>query len=209
MNTSAAPFVPKVVKSIEQLQDAARKCRGCDLYKWATQTVFGDGPPSARIILLGQQPGDAEDREGKPFVGPAGRLLNKALEQAGLSRSDFYVSNVVKHFKFKKRGKFRFHQKPNQKEVHACRPWLEAEMGFLKPQLVVCLGVTAAEWMLKRKVTLKLERGRKQMSPDQHALFVTAHPSSILRIPDEEGRHKAYRELVKDLKRVKDSLSHE
>jgi uracil-DNA glycosylase len=209
MPVSAAPFVPKTLKSIEQLRSAAEKCQGCDLYRWATQTVFGEGPASARVMILGQQPGDQEDREGKPFIGPAGRLLNKALEQAGLARTEFYISNVVKHFKFKKQGKFRFHQKPTQKEVIACRPWLEAEMELIKPELVVCLGVTAAEWVLQRKVTLKLERGRKQMSPYNQPLFVTAHPSSILRIPDEEGRHSAYRELVRDLKRVKGFLQHE
>jgi uracil-DNA glycosylase len=203
MATSAAPFVPKKPASLDALRRAAKTCKGCDLYKYAIQTVFGEGPPTARVALIGQQPGDQEDREGKPFVGPAGRLLDKALNDAGFKRADLYISNVVKHFKFKKQGKFRFHQKPSSREVEACRPWLKAEMELLRPELVVCLGVTAAEWILRRKVTLKRDRGQPLRSPDNQPLLVTAHPSSILRIPEPEERHAAYGGLVKDLIKAK------
>jgi uracil-DNA glycosylase family protein len=197
---SAADFVPAHPKSLSELRAAAGRCRGCDLYKHATQTVFGEGPGDARVVLLGQQPGDHEDRTGKPFVGPAGALLNKALAEAGVDRSTVYVSNVVKHFKFKPQGKIRFHQKPTGTEIRACRPWLEAEMEWIKPGTVVCLGVSAAEWILGRKVTIKNDRGRFQTSPFGPRLLVTMHPSAILRIPDENGRHAGYRALVKDLK---------
>jgi uracil-DNA glycosylase family protein len=200
METSAAAFVPSHPETLAELRAAARHCRGCDLYRYATQTVFGEGPQEARIVLLGQQPGDHEDREGHPFVGPAGKLLNKALNEAGLDRSEVYVSNVVKHFKYKGKGKFRFHQKPTGTEIRACRPWLEAEMQLLHPEVTACLGVSAAEWVLGRKVTIKDERGRLQACPLGGRLLVTVHPASILRIPEDAARHAAYRDFVHDLK---------
>jgi DNA polymerase len=203
MERSAAPFVPSRPRDLEQLRKAARGCRGCDLYKYSTQTVFGEGRDDAQVVILGQQPGDREDKEGRPFVGPAGKLLDKALAEAGVERDTVYISNVVKHFKFKPKGKIRFHQKPTGLEIRACRPWLDAEMDLLKPELVVCLGVSAAEWVLGRKVTIKNERGRLQESPFRQKLLVTVHPSGILRIPDDSERHAAYRAFVKDLKLVR------
>jgi uracil-DNA glycosylase family protein len=197
---TAAAFLPKRPFTFDKLLAAARGCRGCDLYQHATQTVFGEGPHKARVVVLGQQPGDHEDREGHPFVGPAGHLLDKALADAQLDRGEIYISNVVKHFKFKGKGNFRFHQKPTGLEIRACRPWLEAELDLVRPEVVVTLGVDASEWVLGHKVTIKKERGRLQPSPFGNQLLVTAHPSSILRMPDQTARHVAYRELVRDLR---------
>jgi uracil-DNA glycosylase family protein len=208
MNT-AADFVPPHAQTLEKLREASKGCRGCDLYKYATQTVFGEGPQTARIMFLGQQPGDKEDKEGHPFVGPAGHLLDKALSEAGVNRSTVYISNVVKHFKYLKKGNFRFHQKPTSAEIHACRPWLEAEIQLIRPEVIVCMGVSAAEWVLDRKVSLFKERGRLQDLPAEKRvplldsyLLITPHPASILRIPEEVDRHAAYFRFVEDLKQI-------
>src|ERR1043166_5514429 len=161
---SAAPFVPKTT-SIRTLTAAAHECRGCDLYKAATQVVFGAGPSKARVVFVGEQPGDQEDREGAPFVGPAGALLDKALGDAGIPRSDVYVTNAVKHFKWEPRGKRRIHKKPRVSEIKACRPWLEAELRAVKPHIVVCLGATAAQSMLGSQFKLMQNRGKLLQTP--------------------------------------------
>jgi uracil-DNA glycosylase family protein len=203
---SAAPFVPKST-SIRTLAAAAHECRGCDLYKSATQVVFGAGPNKARVVFVGEQPGDQEDRQGAPFVGPAGAMLDKALEDAGIPRSDVYVTNAVKHFKWEPRGKRRIHKKPRVSEIKACRPWLEAELRAVKPQVVVCLGATAAQSVLGPQFKLMQNRGkvietagREGPALPVHHVVATIHPSAVLRAPDSEGRRAAYESLVADLK---------
>jgi DNA polymerase len=178
----------------------ARRCTLCPLYKNATQTVFGEGPVGADIMLVGEQPGDQEDLAGKPFVGPAGKMLDKALAEAGIDRAKVYVTNTVKHFKNEPRGKRRLHKKPNRSEIEVCKVWLKSELELVRPELVVAMGVTAATAMAGRAVTLSLERGREVAFPEGQRGFVTIHPSSILRAPDEAGRRAAYVGLVKDLK---------
>jgi uracil-DNA glycosylase len=178
----------------------AKACTRCTLYRNATQTVFGEGPPGAGIMLVGEQPGDREDLAGKPFVGPAGKMLDRALEEAGVDRSQVYVTNVVKHFKNEPRGKRRLHRKPNRYEVEVCRVWLAQEIELVRPRLVLTLGVTAASALAGRPVVLSRERGKEIAFSDGQRGMVTIHPSSILRVPDQAGRHKAYAGLVKDLK---------
>ena len=202
---SAAPFVPKTT-SIRTLTAAAHECRGCDLYKAATQVVFGAGPGKARVVFVGEQPGDQEDRQGAPFVGPAGAMLDKALEDAGIPREDVYVTNAVKHFKWEPRGKRRIHKKPRASEVKACRPWLEAELRAVKPEIVVCLGATAAQSMLGAQFKLMQNRGKVVVSPLAEHVVATIHPSAVLRAPDSEGRRQAYDSLVADLKVVAETL---
>ncbi|PYR82495.1 MAG: uracil-DNA glycosylase [Acidobacteria bacterium] len=206
---SAAPFVPKST-SIRTLTAAAHECRGCDLYKTATQVVFGAGPNKARVVFVGEQPGDQEDRQGAPFVGPAGAMLDKALDAAGIPRHEVYVTNAVKHFKWEPRGKRRIHKKPRVSEIKACRPWLEAELRAVKPQVVVCLGATAAQSMLGAQFKLMQNRGKviEVPGPQGPGLHVVAtiHPSAILRAPDAEGRRQAYESLVVDLKVVAKAL---
>jgi len=208
---SAAPFVP-TSNSIRTLAAAAHECRGCDLYKTATQVVFGAGPNKARVVFVGEQPGDQEDRQGAPFVGPAGAMLDKALEDAGIPRSEVYVTNAVKHFKWEPRGKRRIHKKPRVSEIKACRPWLEAELRAVKPQVVVCLGATAAQSVLGPQFKLMQNRGKViETRPEALALPVrhvvaTIHPSAVLRAPDSEGRRTAYESLVADLKVVARAL---
>ena len=210
---SAAPFVPKT-SSVRALSAAAHECRGCDLYKTATQVVFGAGPAKARVMFVGEQPGDQEDRQGEPFVGPAGAMLDKALEDAGIARADVYVTNAVKHFKWEPRGKRRIHKKPRASEIKACRPWLEAELRAVKPQIVVCLGATAAQSVLGPQFKLMQDRGKvieTAPNPKVPALPVervvaTIHPSAVLRAPDAEGRRLAYQSLVADLKVVAKAL---
>ena len=206
---SAAPFVPKST-SIRTLTAAAHECRGCDLYKTATQVVFGAGPNKARVVFVGEQPGDQEDRQGAPFVGPAGAMLDKALDAAGIPRHEVYVTNAVKHFKWEPRGKRRIHKKPRVSEIKACRPWLEAELRAVKPQVVVCLGATAAQSMLGPQFKLMQNRGKviEVPGPKGPGLHVVAtiHPSAILRAPDSEGRREAYESLVADLKVVAKAL---
>jgi DNA polymerase len=198
---SAAPFVPKTT-SIRKLSAAAHECTGCDLYKNATQVVFGEGPQQARVMFVGEQPGDQEDRQGAPFVGPAGALLDKALEDAGIPRTDVYVTNAVKHFSWEPRGKRRIHKKPRVSEIRACRPWLEAELRAVKPVVLVCLGASAAQAVLGPQFKLMQNRGQVQTSPLSERVIATIHPSAVLRAPDSEGRRAAYEMLVSDLKVV-------
>jgi uracil-DNA glycosylase len=202
---TAAPFVPPR-PTLPKLQIASQSCTGCDLYKNATQTVFGEGSNHARVLFIGEQPGDKEDVEGRPFVGPAGKLLDKALEAAGIDRTEVYVTNAVKHFKWEARGKRRIHKKPNQLEIMACRPWLEAEIAVVKPIVVVCLGATAAQSLLGK--SFKVTERRGGMMSHELVPFVTAtvHPSSILRAPDESRRHDEMARFIDDLKKVKSAL---
>ena len=197
--TSARDFLPDS-RSVEELRAAAESCQGCDLYRNATQTVFGEGPESAKVMLVGEQPGDAEDRAGHPFVGPAGRLLDKALTEAGIPRDQTYVSNAVKHFKFIWRGKRRLHQKPSVREVAACRPWLEAEIEAVHPKVVVCMGATAAQSVLGRPVPIMKERGKFIESKTGPAIFITIHPSSILRQQEDADREREYRAFAAEMK---------
>jgi DNA polymerase len=184
--------------TLPKLQRAAAGCRACHLYRDATQTVFGDGPRTARIMLVGEQPGDREDREGEPFVGPAGRLLDRALEEASIERRDAYLTNVVKHFKWFARGKRRIHQKPNWSEVAACKPWFEGELEAVQPRVLVCLGATAAQALLGRQFRVSRERGVPVPSDLAEHVLATVHPSSILR-GDPEIREREYGALVSDL----------
>jgi uracil-DNA glycosylase family protein len=204
--TTAAEFIPEH-PTLRALREEVQRCRGCDLYRYASQAVFGEGPRSARIVLVGEQPGDEEDRQGHPFVGPAGKLLNRALEEAGIQRSDVYVTNAVKHFKFEERGKRRIHKKPRVSEVKACHPWLEAEISLLKPEVIVCLGATAAQALLGPKFRLTKERGKFVTHPRGPHVTATIHPSAVLRAPDAEQRHEEYRKFVDDLKGVRNALT--
>jgi uracil-DNA glycosylase len=201
----ATPYVPPGA-TLAELREAAQKCKGCELYRHATQAVLGEGPSRARILMVGEQPGDKEDLAGKPFVGPAGGLLTRALEEAGIDRPDVYITNAVKHFKFEERGKRRIHKKPSETEIVACRPWLDAEFALIKPKIVVCLGATAAHSIIGKKHRLLEERGR--FFEHSIAGFVTAtvHPSAILRAPTPEQRHAAYEAFVADLKAVRQKL---
>lgn len=177
-------------------------CRGCDLYRNATQTVFGAGTRKAEIFFVGEQPGDREDIEGEPFVGPAGRILDQALEQAGIDRRLAYVTNVVKHFKFTERGKRRIHRKPSMAQITACRPWLDAELAEVKPRVVVCLGSTAAQALIGRDFRVTTDRMKQVPSDLAEHVTGTVHPSSILRAPDEVTRHRAMEDFVGDMKTV-------
>ena len=199
--TDSAPISIPPRPTLAKLQRAAAGCRACHLHRDATQTVFGDGPRAARMMLVGEQPGDREDTEGEPFVGPAGRLLDKALEEAKIKRRDTYVTNVVKHFKWTPgRGKRRLHQKPNAEEIRACRPWLDAELAVVRPEIVVCLGATAAKALLGPQFRVTRQRG-ELLEPDFAPLATaTVHPSSILRIDDEDERNQALSALAADLR---------
>ena len=192
--------------SLPALREAAAGCRACDLYKTGTQTVFGEGAEHAQVIFVGEQPGDREDREGKPFVGPAGRVLDEALEGAGIDRRHVYITNAVKHFKWKPQGKRRLHQKPNAAEINACRPWLDAEIALVKPQLLVLLGATAAQALLGRDFRVSVQRGLLMERPGLPPMMATVHPSSILRAPDDETRDAEMQAFVQDLKRVAQHL---
>jgi uracil-DNA glycosylase len=198
---SAAPFIPARL-TVPALQEAASSCTGCDLYKQATQTVFGEGAGHAEIILVGEQPGDQEDRAGHPFVGPAGKILDKALAEAGIARHDVYVTNAVKHFKWEPQGKRRKHKKPSAAEIAACRPWLEAEVKVLGPRVIVCLGVTAAQSVFGELVRLNEIRGKSWSTAMGSNVFVTVHPSAILRHPEAAQRAEEYRRFVQDLRRI-------
>ena len=184
------------------LRAEAQGCRNCHLWANATQTVFGEGPADARILFVGEQPGDQEDLQGRPFVGPAGQLFDRALGEAGIERATVYVTNAVKHFKFEPRGKRRIHQKPDSREVLACRPWLEGELAAVKAQTVVALGATAAQSLMGRTVTIGRERGRFQPYPPDRHLFVTVHPSFLLRVPDERAQAMEYRRFVDELRQI-------
>jgi uracil-DNA glycosylase family protein len=198
---SAADFLPKRI-TLPALRNAAAKCRGCDLYKDATQTVFGEGPEDARIVMVGEQPGDREDVAGRPFVGPAGALLDRAIEEAGLVRDDIYFTNVVKHFKHVMRGKRRIHKKPDLEEVRACIPWLEAELARTAPKVLVLLGATAAQAILGRSFRVTQHRGEFVDSPLAPLVTATVHPSSILRSRTDEERRSAFDAFVQDLRRI-------
>jgi DNA polymerase len=192
------------LRTLSALRTAARDCKACDLWKTGTQTVFGEGPSKPEIVFVGEQPGDSEDRSGHPFVGPAGRLLNEAMLQAGIDPSRVYLTNVVKHFKWvaAQRGKKRIHKKPRYSEINACRPWLEAELRVAKPKILVCLGATAAQSLLGREFSVTRQRGQPIDSPLAPFVMATVHPSSILRAPDEDARHSQMQALIKDLKIV-------
>ena len=193
--------------TISTVRSVARLCKACDLYKRGTQTVFGEGPARADVMLVGEQPGDAEDLAGHPFVGPAGKLLDKALEEAELDRREVYVTNVVKHFKWEPRGKRRIHAKPNSAEIAACRPWLETEIAIVKPHILVCLGATAAQALLGRTFRVSRERGTFVPSSLAPLVMATVHPSSILRAPDDESRREEMRRFVADLQKVSSALA--
>jgi uracil-DNA glycosylase len=201
MTRTAAPRIPDR-PGLRNLREAAAGCRACPLWKRGTQTVFGAGRRSAKVMLVGEQPGDREDREGKPFVGPAGRVLDEALAEAGIDRGDAYVTNVVKHFKWIPRGKRRIHQRPNQEEITACRPWLEAELQVVKPRVMVCLGATAAKALLGSDFRVTRDRGKLVESDLAPIATGTVHPSSILRIDDADERRVARDELADDLREV-------
>jgi uracil-DNA glycosylase family protein len=193
--------------SLKRLREAAATCHACPLWRTGTQTVFGKGSPRARLMLIGEQPGDREDRAGEPFVGPAGEVLSEALRNVGIDRDEAYVTNVVKHFKWTQgRGKRRLHQRPNTEEIAACRPWLDAELEAVRPEVLVCLGATAAKALLGSKIRVTKDRGRFLESDIAPAVSVTVHPSSILQIDDDEERHEARAELVADLARVAERL---
>jgi len=192
--------------SLEKLKREAKDCKNCDLWKLGTQTVFGEGGPKARLMLVGEQPGDQEDLEGFPFVGPAGKLLDKALEEAGIDRKKVYVTNAVKHFKWEPRGKRRIHKKPNATEIAACRPWLDAEIAALQPKIIICLGATAAQSLLGRAFRVTQHRGEFLKSDLAPFVMATVHPSSILRAPDEKSRHEAMEQFIADLKKIAQKL---
>ena len=188
--------------TLDEARTKAARCRACDLWRRATQTVFGAGDPRAKIVLVGEQPGDQEDRAGKPFVGPAGRVLEEALAAAGVDVAHVYLTNAVKHFKWEPRGKRRLHAKPRLSEIQACEPWLELELSRLQPRVVVCLGTTAARAVLGRPVTVAANRGRVLSTELAPAVFVTAHPSAILRAPDGAARARGRAQLVADLRQA-------
>lgn len=196
-----APFFPDEI-TLPALGEAASRCEGCDLHRAATQTVFGEGPEDAAVMLVGEQPGDREDREGHPFVGPAGKLLDEALERAGVPRAEVYVTNAVKHFKFEQRGKRRLHQHPTAKEIRVCSGWLFAEVEALKPRMIVCLGATAAQAFMGPGFRVSRSRGEVIASEWAPFWMATYHPSAVLRMADAEGRRAALEELVIDLRQI-------
>ena len=198
---SAALFLPGKL-TLPALREAAVSCTGCDLYKQATQTVFGEGSVHAELLFVGEQPGDQEDQRGHPFIGPAGKILDKALAETGIARNDVYVTNAVKHFKWEPQGKRRKHKKPSAVEIAACRPWLEAEVTVLRPRVIVCLGVTAAQSVFGKAVRLNELRGKPWDTDIAPNVFVTVHPSAILRHPEATQRDEEYRQFVDDLRRV-------
>lgn len=204
-NTSAAEFLPGR-RDLESLREAARSCEGCDLYRNATQTVFGEGAAHASIILIGEQPGDMEDRQGHPFVGPAGRMLDKVLAEARISRDEVYITNAVKHFRWIQRGKRRLHQKPAVRQIMACKPWLESEMASIHPKLLVCLGATAAQSILGRAVPIGQARGKFFDGQPGAAVFITIHPSAIFRQREKSEREEEYRRFVADMRLVERKL---
>jgi DNA polymerase len=199
---SAAAYLPDRIDH-ESLREAAQSCRGCDLWQNATQAVIGEGPESADAMFVGEQPGDQEDKEGQPFVGPAGRMFDKALAEVGIDRSRVYVTNTVKHFKWQQRGKRRLHQKPNWTEMTACRPWLDAELELVHPRVLVCLGATAAQALLGRQFRVTKQRGVPVDSPLAEVVLATIHPSAILRAQDRDAEYAGF---VDDLRKVVEFL---
>ena len=206
LKRDATEYLPSN-RTLPALRKAVDQCRGCDLYRCATQAVFGEGAKEARLMLIGEQPGNEEDKQGRPFVGPAGHLLDKALIEAGIDREQVYVTNVVKHFKFEERGKRRIHKKPSATEVQACNPWLEAEVSLIQPKVIVCLGATAAQAILGKDYRVTRDHGNFTMHPWAPNVTSTVHPSSILRAPDEEQRRAQFAEFVEDLKRSRSKLN--
>jgi uracil-DNA glycosylase len=202
---TAAPLIPPR-PTLNKLRDVAAECKACDLWKTGTQTVFGEGKQRSLIMFVGEQPGDKEDLSGRPFVGPAGALLDKSLEEAGIDRAKVYVTNVVKHFKWEPRGKRRIHKKPNAAEITACRPWLQSEIEVIKPRAIICLGSTAAQAIISPKFKVSIQRGL--FVPSDLAEYVTAtvHPSSILRAPSDEARRVERERFVEDLKKIRAAL---
>ena len=196
-----------MTKTLKELREEARACQDCPLWANATQTVFGAGDPHARVMLVGEQPGDEEDRKGLPFVGPAGRLLDRALEAAGGDREHLYVTNAVKHFKWQLRGKRRLHKTPAQREIDACHQWIEGEIAAVKPQVIVALGATAAKALIGPQFKVSVQHGQFVESPLAPHVFATFHPSALLRLKDEEEKEAAFAQLVKDLKLIKKALS--
>ena len=203
--TTAAPLIPPR-PTLPKLRDASAECKACDLWKTGTQTVFGEGKASSLIMFIGEQPGDKEDLAGRPFVGPAGALLDKSLEEADIDRKTVYVTNVVKHFKWEPRGKRRIHKKPNAVEITACRPWLESEIRVIKPRAIICLGSTAAQAILGPKFKVSIQRGQFVDSPLAEFVTATVHPSSILRAPSDEARRAERERFVEDLKKIRAAL---
>jgi len=201
----AASFLPEK-RTLPVLRNAVQSCRGCDLYRHATQAVFGEGPKKARLVFIGEQPGNEEDMKGHPFVGPAGGLLDRALADASIDRAEVYVTNVVKHFKFEERGKRRIHEKPRIGEIKACEPWLEAEIDLIQPEVIICLGATAAQTLLGAKFRLTKSRGVPLDHPWAPHVVATVHPSAILRAPDAAQRHEEYSRFVADLKAARTLL---
>jgi len=198
LKTSAAPFVP-AVKTLSMLRTAAAGCQGCELYRSATQTVFGEGPAVTPMMLIGETPGDREDKAGQPFIGPAGQLLGRVLEQVGLPRTEVYITNAVKHFRWTLRGDRRIHQKPTGSQIQACRPWLEAEIEAVKPRVIVCLGAVAAQTLLGSSFRITLQRGQVLPSQWAEALVATYHPAAILRVPTDEERRRMLTDFTTDL----------
>lgn len=196
----------QMARTLDQLRREAKRCRDCPLWAHATQTVFGEGDPHARVMLVGEQPGDAEDRKGHPFVGPAGQLLDRALEAAGVDRDHLYVTNAVKHFKWEPRGKRRLHKTPAQREIDACRQWLEGEVAAVKPRVVVCLGATAAKAVIGPRFKVSAMRGKFVESPLAPRVFATFHPSALLRLRDAAEKEAAFRQLVGDLSLIREAL---
>jgi DNA polymerase len=203
--TSAEPFLPTRF-NLKSLREAVQHCKGCDLYKNATQAVFGEGPRSASLILMGEVPGDEEDKQGHPFVGPAGRLLDDVLDEAGIPRDEVFVTNAVKHFRWEPRGKRRLHKKPSWRQIEACRPWLHAEILVVKPHGIVCLGATAAQTMLGRDFRITRHRGEFFKSDDAAWLMATYHPSAVLRAPEKMDRDRMRAEFVEDLHHAVEKL---
>ena len=202
---TAAPLIPPR-PTVTKLRAAAAGCKACDLWKTGTQTVFGEGGAHPRVMLVGEQPGDQEDLQGRPFVGPAGKILDKALEAAGIDRKEVYVTNAVKHFKWEPRGKRRIHKKPNSLEISACKPWVEAEIEVLRPDVIVCLGATAAQALIGKDFKVSTQRGVFVQSPLAPSVMATVHPSSLLRAPDDETRQRETLRFIEDLKRVHEAL---
>lgn len=203
---SAADFLPDSL-ALPVLKQAAETCHGCDLYCDATQVVFGEGPATAAVLFVGEQPGDQEDQAGKPFVGPSGRVLDEALEEVGIDRATVYVTNAVKHFKFEPRGKRRIHARPNAAEIRACRPWLEAEIASVKPKVLVCLGATAAQALMGRDFRITRDHGKRFTDTEWAPVVIaTNHPSAILRMPDADTRRRARETFVADLRIVREQI---
>jgi uracil-DNA glycosylase len=202
---TAAPLVPSR-PTLHKLKIAAAGCQACDLWRTGTQTVFGEGKPTSTVMFVGEQPGNYEDLKGRPFVGPAGGLLDKALEEAGIDRSKVYVTNVVKHFKWEPRGKKRIHKKPNAAEISACRPWLQAEVDVIKPRVIVCLGSTAAQAIIGPKFRVSTQRATFVSSPLAPFVTATVHPSSILRAPSDEQRRAEMARFIADLKKIRKAI---